>query len=167
MLYEVITNALWLRTADGQDVTCVQIAGLVARRILCYVNRITSYNVCYTKLLRSASPRPASACGWRSRAGPIRGKAAPGSRAAAGSAQPSAGRISGLPRAPDAERGPRRAQAGFFRCAARRALVLAALLEPCLEAFVEVRIDRQLVRITSYNVCYTKLLRASSILYRI
>ena len=30
-------NALWLRTRDGQDVTCVQIAGLVARRILCYV----------------------------------------------------------------------------------------------------------------------------------
>ncbi len=31
-------NALWLRTRDGQDVTCVQIAGLVARRILCNVN---------------------------------------------------------------------------------------------------------------------------------
>lgn len=31
-------NALWLRTRDGQDVTCVQIAGLVARRILCDVN---------------------------------------------------------------------------------------------------------------------------------
>jgi phosphatidylserine decarboxylase len=31
-------NALWLRTADGQDVTCVQIAGLIARRILCYVD---------------------------------------------------------------------------------------------------------------------------------
>ena len=30
-------NALHIRTADGQDVTCVQIAGLVARRILCYV----------------------------------------------------------------------------------------------------------------------------------
>jgi len=30
-------NALALRTADGVDVTCVQIAGLVARRILCYV----------------------------------------------------------------------------------------------------------------------------------
>ncbi len=30
-------NALHLRTADGVDVTCVQIAGLVARRILCYV----------------------------------------------------------------------------------------------------------------------------------
>jgi phosphatidylserine decarboxylase len=29
-------SALWLKTADGQDVTCVQIAGLVARRILCY-----------------------------------------------------------------------------------------------------------------------------------
>ncbi len=31
-------NALWLRTQDGQDVTCVQIAGLIARRILCYVD---------------------------------------------------------------------------------------------------------------------------------
>ena len=31
-------NALWLRTAEGADVTCVQIAGLIARRILCYVN---------------------------------------------------------------------------------------------------------------------------------
>ena len=30
-------NALWLRTRAGQDVTCVQIAGLVARRVLCYV----------------------------------------------------------------------------------------------------------------------------------
>ncbi len=29
--------ALHLRTAAGADVTCVQIAGLVARRILCYV----------------------------------------------------------------------------------------------------------------------------------
>ena len=28
--------ALWIRTAGGADVTCVQIAGLVARRILCY-----------------------------------------------------------------------------------------------------------------------------------
>jgi phosphatidylserine decarboxylase len=30
-------NALQLRTAGGVDVTCVQVAGLVARRILCYV----------------------------------------------------------------------------------------------------------------------------------
>jgi phosphatidylserine decarboxylase len=30
-------NALHLRTAHGTDVTCVQIAGLIARRILCYV----------------------------------------------------------------------------------------------------------------------------------
>ena len=30
-------NALQIRTASGQDVTCVQIAGLIARRILCYV----------------------------------------------------------------------------------------------------------------------------------
>jgi phosphatidylserine decarboxylase len=29
-------NALWLRTRSGADVTCVQIAGLIARRILCY-----------------------------------------------------------------------------------------------------------------------------------
>lgn len=31
-------NALWLRTTSGQDVTCVQVAGLIARRILCYVD---------------------------------------------------------------------------------------------------------------------------------
>jgi phosphatidylserine decarboxylase len=31
-------NALHIATADGVDVTCVQIAGLVARRILCYVD---------------------------------------------------------------------------------------------------------------------------------
>lgn len=30
-------NALWLKTVAGADVTCVQIAGLIARRILCYV----------------------------------------------------------------------------------------------------------------------------------
>jgi len=30
-------NALHLRTPQGVDVTCVQIAGLIARRILCYV----------------------------------------------------------------------------------------------------------------------------------
>ena len=30
-------NALHLRTSEGVDVTCVQIAGLIARRILCYV----------------------------------------------------------------------------------------------------------------------------------
>jgi len=29
-------NALWLRTAHGQDVVVVQVAGLIARRILCY-----------------------------------------------------------------------------------------------------------------------------------
>ncbi len=29
-------NALHLRTATGADVTCVQVAGLIARRILCY-----------------------------------------------------------------------------------------------------------------------------------
>ena len=30
-------NAIWIRTADGIDITCVQVAGLIARRILCYV----------------------------------------------------------------------------------------------------------------------------------
>jgi phosphatidylserine decarboxylase len=28
--------AIWIRTPAGQDVTCVQVAGLIARRILCY-----------------------------------------------------------------------------------------------------------------------------------
>jgi phosphatidylserine decarboxylase len=31
-------NALQLRMPDGADITCVQIAGLIARRIICYVN---------------------------------------------------------------------------------------------------------------------------------
>jgi phosphatidylserine decarboxylase len=30
-------NAVWIRTSAGSDVTCVQVAGLIARRILCYV----------------------------------------------------------------------------------------------------------------------------------
>lgn len=30
-------NALWIQTDAGRDVTCVQVAGLIARRILCYV----------------------------------------------------------------------------------------------------------------------------------
>ena len=30
-------NALWIRTDDGRDVVVVQVAGLIARRILCYV----------------------------------------------------------------------------------------------------------------------------------
>jgi len=30
-------NALWIRMPGGADVTCVQVAGLMARRILCYV----------------------------------------------------------------------------------------------------------------------------------
>lgn len=29
-------NALWFQTQDSKDVTCVQVAGLIARRILCY-----------------------------------------------------------------------------------------------------------------------------------
>lgn len=32
-------SALWLRTAGGADVTCVQVAGLIARRILCYAKK--------------------------------------------------------------------------------------------------------------------------------
>ena len=32
-------NALWIRAQNGADVTCVQVAGLIARRILCYVDR--------------------------------------------------------------------------------------------------------------------------------
>ena len=35
-------NALHLRTASGQEVTCVQIAGLIARRILCYVDAVAT-----------------------------------------------------------------------------------------------------------------------------
>jgi len=31
--------ALWIKTPGGHDVTCVQIAGLIARRILCYARR--------------------------------------------------------------------------------------------------------------------------------
>lgn len=30
-------NALLLKTRSGQEITCVQVAGLIARRILCYV----------------------------------------------------------------------------------------------------------------------------------
>ncbi|WP_291522334.1 phosphatidylserine decarboxylase [Acidithiobacillus sp.] len=30
-------NALWVKASDGSDVTVVQVAGLVARRIVCYV----------------------------------------------------------------------------------------------------------------------------------
>jgi phosphatidylserine decarboxylase len=29
-------NALWIKTASGADITLVQVAGLIARRILCY-----------------------------------------------------------------------------------------------------------------------------------
>jgi phosphatidylserine decarboxylase len=32
-------NALWIRTDDGQDVVVVQVAGLIARRILCYTEK--------------------------------------------------------------------------------------------------------------------------------
>ena len=31
-------NALWIKTDDGADVTCVQVAGLIAKRILCHVS---------------------------------------------------------------------------------------------------------------------------------
>jgi len=30
-------NVLWIRTDNGLDITCVQVAGLIAKRILCYV----------------------------------------------------------------------------------------------------------------------------------
>jgi len=30
-------NALWIRADNGADVTCVQVAGLIAKRILCHV----------------------------------------------------------------------------------------------------------------------------------
>lgn len=32
-------NAVWLQTGDGKDIVSVQVAGLVARRILCYVEQ--------------------------------------------------------------------------------------------------------------------------------
>jgi phosphatidylserine decarboxylase len=32
-------NAMHIKTPSGADVTCVQVAGLIARRILCYVKR--------------------------------------------------------------------------------------------------------------------------------
>ena len=32
-------NALWIKTAEGHDVVVVQVAGLIARRILCYAGR--------------------------------------------------------------------------------------------------------------------------------
>jgi phosphatidylserine decarboxylase len=32
-------NAVWIRTPEGRDVVAVQVAGLIARRILCYVKR--------------------------------------------------------------------------------------------------------------------------------
>ncbi|MBS0484170.1 MAG: phosphatidylserine decarboxylase [Proteobacteria bacterium] len=31
-------NALWIKTDQGADVTCVQVAGLIAKRILCHVS---------------------------------------------------------------------------------------------------------------------------------
>jgi phosphatidylserine decarboxylase len=32
-------NALWIKTDDGRDVVFVQVAGLIARRILCYADK--------------------------------------------------------------------------------------------------------------------------------
>ncbi|NKB75599.1 MAG: phosphatidylserine decarboxylase [Gammaproteobacteria bacterium] len=32
-------NAVWIRTKEGNDIVSVQIAGLIARRILCYVKK--------------------------------------------------------------------------------------------------------------------------------
>lgn len=37
-------NALWFQTRDGKDVTCVQVAGLIARRILCYAKAGDHFN---------------------------------------------------------------------------------------------------------------------------
>lgn len=37
-------NALWFQTRDGKDVTCVQVAGLIARRILCYAKPGDHFN---------------------------------------------------------------------------------------------------------------------------
>ncbi|MCP5279622.1 MAG: phosphatidylserine decarboxylase [Thiobacillus sp.] len=37
-------NALWFQTRDGKDVTCVQVAGLIARRILCYAKPGDQFN---------------------------------------------------------------------------------------------------------------------------
>lgn len=31
-------NALWMKADNGADVTCVQVAGLIAKRIICYVS---------------------------------------------------------------------------------------------------------------------------------
>lgn len=31
-------NALWIKAVNGADVTCVQVAGLIAKRILCHVS---------------------------------------------------------------------------------------------------------------------------------
>lgn len=31
-------NAVWIKTDNGADVTCVQVAGLIAKRILCHVS---------------------------------------------------------------------------------------------------------------------------------
>jgi phosphatidylserine decarboxylase len=36
-------NAIWVRTPRGDDVTCVQIAGLIARRVLCYARAGQSF----------------------------------------------------------------------------------------------------------------------------
>ena len=38
-------NALWVQTEQGQDVVFVQVAGLIARRILCYVEPDDEVNV--------------------------------------------------------------------------------------------------------------------------
>jgi phosphatidylserine decarboxylase len=32
-------NALWIKTPSGEDIVCVQVAGLIARRILCYAGK--------------------------------------------------------------------------------------------------------------------------------
>ncbi len=32
-------NAMWIKAVNGEDVVCVQVAGLIARRILCYAGK--------------------------------------------------------------------------------------------------------------------------------
>ncbi len=53
-------TALWIRADRGADVTCVQIAGLIARRILCYVKPADSSRAA------SATASSASARAWTS-----------------------------------------------------------------------------------------------------
>ena len=55
MLYEVITGYLIFDQTEAMTTIDVNSGGFVASRNLEETIRITSYNVCYTKLLRSLS----------------------------------------------------------------------------------------------------------------